>query len=95
LSVNASRSETVLVLQEKVQNLEKPVIVLGDFNKIPHTLSDILTPVINVSTTNTGSTLDQVYVSEDIHPCVHLSTPYFSDHQIIWIGVNLQPLGCS
>ena len=93
VSVNASKSQAVLVLQEKLQNLEKPVIVLGDFNKIPHALSDILTPVINVSTTNTGSTLDQVFVSEDLHPCVHLSTPYFSDHQIIWLGVNLQSLG--
>ena len=73
------------------QNLEMLVIVLGDFNKIPHASSDILTPVINVSTTNTRATWDEVFVSED----KHLSTLYFSDHQIIWIEVNLQSLESS
>ena len=71
----------------------EPLIVLGDFNQvIPTTLSNNLMPVLDAPTTNTGSSVDQVFVSVDIKPLVHLSTPYFSNHQIISVGVNLQSL---
>ena len=95
VAVSAARTQTIQLLQELISTVpdSEPLIVLGDFNQvIPTTLSNNLMPVLDAPTTNTGSSVDQVFVSVDIKPLVHLSTPYFSNHQIISVGVNLQSL---
>jgi len=33
--------------------------------------------------------MEQESMSEDIHWSIHMSTPYFSGHQFIWIGINV------
>ena len=90
---NANLTEATQIVQEfslSVPN-EIPIMILGDFNKLKlqdKIRSRNLCALVNVPTCKSGSTLDQVYTDWKPSPTVHISPAYFSDHDIIWIGMR-------
>lgn len=73
------------------------LILLGDFNKFQSStpLDSLLrqftlASLISEPTCRTGSCLDGAYTNIS-NPCmVQMTSQYFSDHQLVWIGIPIQ-----
>ena len=82
------------LLSEKLSNISLHLILVYDEVKVKttsHPLPNNFLSVAYTATTTTGTSVAREnFVAEDIYPLINMSNTYFSDHQVIWIGINLQ-----
>ena len=90
-------------------NMRKIVVIIGDVNlcyltnKNNYLTSQLgnmgFSQIVNVPTHELGGCLDHVYIHKpiqsDIDFLIETSSPYYSDHDTIFLNINIRPEGIS